>query len=63
MKKISDIRKKRENRFWENRMKLAQVKKVQDINDELEKHKHLISDAKVREQVEEREKEKVILKE
>lgn len=44
-------------------MKLAQVKKVQDINDELEKHKHLISDAKVREQVEEREKEKVILKE
>ena len=63
MKKISDIRKKRENRFWENRMKLAQVKKVQDINDELEKHKHLISDVKVREQVEEREKEKVILKE
>lgn len=32
MKKIADIRKKREDRFWENRMKLARVQKLEDVN-------------------------------
>jgi len=51
MKKIADIRKRREDRFWENRMKLARVQKQEDINKELEKHADLISDVQVREQV------------
>lgn len=42
MKKIADIRKKREGRFWENRMKLANVIKARNIDNELEKHPHLI---------------------
>jgi hypothetical protein len=32
MKKIADIRKKREDRFWLNRMKLARVQKIEDVN-------------------------------
>ena len=32
MNKIADIRKRRENRFWENRMKLAKIQKIEDIN-------------------------------
>lgn len=51
MKKIADIRKRREDRFWENRMKLSRVQKQEDINKELEKHADLISDVQVREQV------------
>ena len=49
MKKIADIRKRREDKFWENRMKLAKVQKIKDINNEVEKHAHLISDREVRE--------------
>jgi hypothetical protein len=47
MKKIADIRKRRENRFWENRMKIARVQKIQNINNELAKHKDLISDTHI----------------
>lgn len=35
MKKIADIRKKREDRFWLNRMKLARVQKIEDVNKQL----------------------------
>ena len=42
MRKISDIRKKREDRFWKNRMKLAKVKKVKDIQHELDVHGDLM---------------------
>lgn len=44
MKKIEDIKQRRENLFWERRMKLANVKKVEDLNRTLEKHVHLIGD-------------------
>lgn len=62
MKKIADIRKKREDRFWENRMKLARVQKLEDVNKQLEKHADLISDATVRQQVKENERERVKVK-
>jgi len=32
MKRIADIKQRREDRFWENRMKLAAVQKAQDID-------------------------------
>lgn len=63
MKKIADIRKKREDRFWENRMKLARVQKLEDVNKQLEKHADLISDVTVRQQVKENERERVKVKE
>ena len=43
MKKIADIRKRREDRFWENRMKLARVQKIEDVNVELRRNVDLIS--------------------
>lgn len=63
MQKIADIRKRREDRFWDNRMKLAKVQKIEDINQELEKHFGLISDPQVRQEVQEREMEKIKVKE
>lgn len=57
MKKIEDIKQRRERKFWENRMKLAEVKKVEDLTRELEKHVDLIDDKEVQEEV--REKAKV----
>lgn len=32
MQRIADIRKRREERFWKNRMRLSKVKKIDDIN-------------------------------
>ena len=52
MKKIADIRGRREKRFWDNRMKLAKVKKQYDKAYELKKHANLISDNMIKEQVE-----------
>lgn len=51
MKKIADIRKKREDRFWENRMKLARVQKIEDVNVELRRNVDLISNNEVKEKV------------
>ena len=51
MRKISDIRKKREDRFWRNRMKLAKVKKVKDIQHELEVHGDLIENQEKRQEL------------
>lgn len=56
MQKISDIRKRREDRFWENRMKLAKVQKIEDINVELRRNVDLISNQEVKERVVEQEK-------
>lgn len=56
MQKISDIRKRREDRFWENRMKLAKVQKIEDINVELRRNVDLISNQEVKEKVVEQEK-------
>lgn len=63
MKKIADIRKNREDRFWENRMKLARVQKLEDVNKELEKHVDLISDRDLRQQIRENQKERLKVKE
>ena len=32
MKKIADIRDRREERFWQNRMKLGKIQEVQGMN-------------------------------
>lgn len=53
MKKIEDIKKRRETLFWQNRMRIPKVKKADDLNRELEKHADLIDDQEVREQVKE----------
>ena len=63
MKKIADIRKRREDRFWNNRMKLAKVQKIRDIMGETERHAHLIEDQQVREQIQEQAQEKLRIKE
>ena len=56
MNKIADIRKRRENRFWENRMKLAKIQKIEDINVQLRKNVDLISNPVIKEKVIEQEK-------
>lgn len=58
MRRIADIRAKREKRFWNNRMKLAKVKKIQDMEYEVSKHPHLISEVELREPLLEKIKEK-----
>jgi large subunit ribosomal protein L24e len=35
MKKIADIRDRREERFWQNRMKLGKIQRVSDMNKEV----------------------------
>ena len=62
MRKIADIRKRREDRFWENRMKLARVQQSQNLDRELEKHVDLIENKELAEKVKENLKEKVLLK-
>lgn len=56
MQRISDIRKRREDRFWNNRMKLAKVQKIEDINVELRRGINLISNQQVKEKVMENQK-------
>lgn len=60
MKKIADIRKQREDRFWRNRMKLTKVKKVKDIQKELEKHADLIEDQTVKEKYQTNYRERLV---
>ena len=59
MKKISDIRKKRQDRFWRNRMKLSKVKKVKDVKDILQKHGDLIENPEVRQHIQENLRERL----
>jgi phage baseplate assembly protein W len=44
MKRLADIKSRREDRFWENRMKLAKVQKQQDIEREILVHGDLLKD-------------------
>ena len=53
MKRIEDIKQRRETLFWQNRMRLAKVKKVDDLNRELETHVDLIDEEEIRLKVQE----------
>jgi hypothetical protein len=44
MQRIADIKQRREDRFWENRMKLAKVQKQVDIEREVIKHTTLLKE-------------------
>ena len=48
MKKLDEIKARRQQRFFERRMAKAKAKKREDIENELVKHTDLISDAKVK---------------
>ncbi len=48
MKKIDEIKARRQQRFFERRMAKAKAKKRQDVENELLKHADLIGDAKVK---------------
>ena len=48
MKKIDEIKARRQQRFFERRMEKAKAKKRQDIENELIKHSDLITDPKVK---------------
>ena len=48
MKKLDEIKARRQQRFFERRMAKAKAKKRTDIENELVKHADLISDAKVK---------------
>ena len=54
MKRIADIKLRREDRFWENRMKLAKVQKQVDIERELLKNDSLLKDGEKKEEMRER---------
>ena len=58
MDKLSEIRKKREDRFFEKRMKRAQHDKKEMIKAHLMKHDLLISDPKIREKVQKMKEDK-----
>lgn len=58
MQRISDIKQRRENRFWENRMKLAKVQKQVDVEREVLTHENLLSDKQKKEELVERIRER-----
>lgn len=58
MKRIHDIKQRRERTFWNNRMRIAKVKKAYDLNRELEKHVDLIDDQEMKEEIQEKVKNK-----
>ena len=51
MKKIDEIKTKRQQRFFDRRMAKAQAKKKMDVENELMKHSDLISDEKVKQYI------------
>ncbi len=63
MQRISDIKKRREDRFWENRMKLARVQKQTDIEKEVLIHGELLKDKGKKEELIERIKEREAVRE
>ena len=63
MQRISDIKKRREDRFWENRMKLARVQKQTDIEKEVLIHGELLKDKGKKEELIERIKERETVRE
>ena len=58
MKKLDEIKARRQQRFFERRMAKAKAKKRQDIENELVKHSDLISDPKVKQYIEKKKQEK-----
>lgn len=52
MEKIEDIKTKREERFWNDRMKSSEAQKNDQIKANLIKHQTLIADPQIRERVE-----------
>jgi|688.fasta_scaffold1935852_1 flagellar biosynthesis/type III secretory pathway chaperone len=58
MKRLADIKSRREDRFWENRMKLAKVQKQQDIEREILVHGDLLKDKEKKQELVERLKER-----
>lgn len=54
MHRIADIKKRREDRFWENRMKLATVQKQVDFDREVLAHQNLVKNRPEKEEVLER---------
>lgn len=51
MKRIEEIKQKREQAFWALRKKYAAKKKIYDIHRELEKNVTLISESRVKDRV------------
>lgn len=58
MKKLDEIKTRRQQRFFERRMAKAKAKKRTDIENELVKHVDLISDAKVKQFIMKKKEEK-----
>ena len=62
MKRIDEIKKARQQRFFDRRMAKAAAKKRSDIENELMTHVDIISDPKVREFIKEKKAEKLAAK-
>ena len=60
MSRIADIKQRREDRFWENRMKLARVEKKDNIEKEVINGVHLVSRNEKTEEMLERVRENVV---
>ena len=58
MKKIDEIKARRQERFFARRMAKAAAKKKQDIENELLTHSDLINDSKVKKYIEKKKEEK-----
>lgn len=58
MKKIDEIKAKRQERFFARRMAKAEAKKKSDVENELVTHSTLISDSKVKIYIERKKEEK-----
>ncbi|CDW73289.1 60s ribosomal protein l24 [Stylonychia lemnae] len=58
MKKIDEIKTKRQERFFARRMAKAEAKKKQDVENELLTHSGLISDSKIKSYIERKKEEK-----
>lgn len=58
MKKIDEIKTRRQQRFFDRRMAKSKAKKKQDVEIELMKHSGLISDEKVKAFIEKKKEEK-----
>lgn len=58
MKKIDEIKTRRQERFFARRMAKAEAKKKQDLETELLTHSSLISDGKVKSYIERKKEEK-----
>ena len=63
MHRIADIKQRREDRFWENRMKLAKVQKQDDIHREVSTHGHLLEKSEKKEELISRVRERVVARE